>query len=190
MRVKICGIANVKDAKIAEAAGADAIGVILCSDSPRAITFGKAAEIFSSLGPYTATVCVSHTKSEKDLENIAELKPSAIQIYFNIDIPEERSFKLLRTLKPSDPLRDDCDAVVVDESMGTGKKCDYEYAKKVVETSKVPVILAGGLTPKNVREAIKVVRPYGVDVSSGVESRPGIKDPKKVRAFVEACKDM
>jgi len=186
MRVKICGITNVDDAKFAEEVGADAIGVILCSDSPRDVTFDRAADIFSSLGPYITTVCVSRTKSEIELEKMIELRPSAIQIYRDMGIP--KGIKIIRALTRDDALRDDCDAILVDESGGTGKKYDYKYARKIVRASKVPVILSGGLTPDNVREAIKTVRSYAVDVSSGVESSPGVKNREKIRAFVEACK--
>jgi phosphoribosylanthranilate isomerase len=186
MRVKICGITNVNDAKFSEEVGADAIGVILCSDSPRSVDFDRAANILSSVGPYITTVCVSRTKSEIEMEKMIKMRPSAIQIYHDMDIPE--GIKIIRALARGDAPRDDCEAILVDESGGTGKRYDYRYARKVVRASKVPVILSGGLTPDNVREAIESVRPYAVDVSSGVESSPGVKDRGKIRAFVEACK--
>jgi phosphoribosylanthranilate isomerase len=87
-----------------------------------------------------------------------------------------------------DPLPEDCDAVIVDDSHGEGRQFDQDYAREIVQRSKVPVILAGGLTPANVSGAIRRVRPYAVDVASGVEMVPGIKDNEKVRVFIAACR--
>jgi len=91
-------------------------------------------------------------------------------------------------VKPGDPLRMDCDAFVVDQSMGTGRPYDPGFARGMVQHSPVPVILAGGLTPENVAGAIRDVRPYAVDVASGVEIRPGIKDPARISAFIRASR--
>ncbi|HXX55509.1 MAG TPA: phosphoribosylanthranilate isomerase, partial [Methanoregula sp.] len=87
-----------------------------------------------------------------------------------------------------DPLPDDCDAIIVDDSHGKGREFEPGYARDAVRRSKVPVILAGGLTPENVVQAARDVRPYAVDVASGVEQSPGVKDPEKVRAFIAACR--
>jgi len=188
MRVKICGITRAVDARHAERAGASAIGVILFSDSPRCVSPEKAREIFGSVGPFTTTVAVTHTGSWEDLEAIIALHPGAIQISHSFVFPEKLLAKVIRVVKPGDPLRDDCDAIVVDGSMGTGSLYDSGYARDAVWGARVPVILAGGLTPENVGQAIRSVRPYAVDVASGVEVRPGVKDPARVTAFLQAAR--
>ena len=87
--------------------------------------------------------------------------------------------RVFRVVKPGDPLRVDCDAFVVDQSMGSGRLYDTDFARSMVHHSPVPVILAGGLTPENVAGAIRDIRPYAVDVASGVEIRPGSRIPRK-----------
>jgi len=188
MRVKVCGVTRAEDARYAEKAGADAIGVILFSDSPRCVGLERADEIFHSVGPFINTVAVTHTRSREDLERMLSLRPDAIQISHPFEFPVMPPVRVLRVTKPGDPLREDCDALVVDQSMGTGRPYDPGFAREMVRHSRVPVILAGGLTPENVHSAIKDVRPYAVDVASGVEIRPGIKDPSRVRAFIRASR--
>jgi phosphoribosylanthranilate isomerase len=90
-------------------------------------------------------------------------------------------------VRPGNALPEDGDGIVVDQSMGTGTLFDPGFALDVVRRSPVPVILAGGLTPENVAGAIRAVRPYAVDVASGVEVRPGVKDPARVTAFIRAA---
>jgi phosphoribosylanthranilate isomerase len=188
MRVKICGVTRIKDAVHAERAGADAIGVILFSDSPRCINPGRAREIFGSLGPFTTTVAVTHTKSRRDLNRIIALRPDAIQISHRFTFPRSPPVRVLRVVKPGDLLPDDADALVVDGSRGTGRPFDLAFAREVVKRARVPVILAGGLTPENVAGAIESVRPHAVDITSGVEARPGIKDPSRVTEFIRASR--
>jgi len=190
MRVKICGITRPEDARFAEQQGADAIGVVVFSGgvSQRHIGEEKARAIFDAVGPYTTTVAVSHTKSEEDLKRIIALHPDAIQISHPFRFTEDPGVKIIRVIGRGDPLPEDCDAVIVDDSHGRGRDFDPSYAGDTMKRSKVPVILAGGLTPENVRDAIRRVRPYAVDVASGVEVSPGIKDHEKVRAFIAACR--
>lgn len=189
MRIKCCGITRVRDAQFAEQAGADAIGVILfSSSSPRSVPVDRAREIFDATGPFTATVAVSHTTSEEDLAHILALRPTAIQIFHPFIFTEDPDVKVIREIKRGDPLPEDCDAIVVDDSHGSGRSFDLSFARDVVKRSKVPVILAGGLNPENVYEAIRQVRPYAVDVASGIERAPGIKDTEKIRAFIAACR--
>src|SRR5512136_1289806 len=188
MRVKICGITRPYDARFAEQVGADAIGVVLFSDSKRSVSPGQAEEIFTAVGPFTTTVAVTHTKSPEDLAQIIALKPDAIQISHPFEFSQDPGARVIRVIGRGDPLPEDCDAVIVDDSHGEGLQFDPGYARETVQRSKVPVILAGGLTPENVGEAIRRVRPYAVDVASGVEVSPGIKDKKKVRAFIAACR--
>jgi phosphoribosylanthranilate isomerase len=190
MRVKICGITRVEDALFAEKAGADAIGVVMYSPtSRRSITDEKVREIFSALGPFVTRVIVTHAYSEEDLKKILALRPDAIQISHPFVFRNNPGARVLRVIGRGDSVPDDCDAVIMDESMGAGKVFDREFAKVVVKNSAVPVILAGGLTPENVGAAIREIRPYAVDVASGVETEPGIKDHKKIAAFIRAARE-
>ena len=188
MRIKICGITRPEDARAAEEAGADAIGVVLFSVSPRSVTPERARAIFDSVGPFVTTVAVSHTESVDDLMQILALHPDAIQISHPFVFDRDPGVRVIRVLGKSGPLREDCDAIIVDESHGGGKQFDLVYAREAVRRSKIPVILAGGLTPQNVGDAIREVRPYAVDVASGVELSKGIKDHTKIRAFIAASR--
>ncbi|MDD1687341.1 phosphoribosylanthranilate isomerase [Methanoregula sp.] len=188
MRIKICGITRLDDARYAEKAGAHAIGVVLFSDSKRSVTPDRAREIFNAVGPFTATVAVTHTQSREELDEIIALHPSAIQIFHPFVFDRSPGPKIIRVIARGDPLPDDCAAVIVDESHGGGKLFDADHAKEAVKRSHVPVILAGGLTPANVGRAICEVHPYAVDVASGVEVSPGIKDHTKIEAFIAACR--
>lgn len=190
MRVKICGITRPEDARFAEHAGANAIGVILFSDSKRCVSPVRAVEIFTAVGPFTTTVAVTHTKSRKELDQIIALKPDAIQISHPFVFSKDPDARVIRVIGRGSPLTQDCDAVIVDESHGKGRLFDPGYAREAVLHAEVPVILAGGLTPENVGEAIRRVRPYAVDVASGVELSPGIKDHEKVRGFIAACRSV
>jgi phosphoribosylanthranilate isomerase len=191
MRIKICGITRPEDARFAEQQGADAIGVVVFSGgvSRRVVGGEQAREIFDAVGPFTTTVAVSHTTSEDDLKRMIALHPHAIQISHPFRFREDPGVKVIRVIGRGDPLPEDGDAIIVDDSHGNGRDFDPAYAGDSVKRSKLPVILAGGLTPGNVGEAIRRVRPYAVDVASGVEISPGIKDHEKVRAFIAACRN-
>ncbi len=163
--------------------------MILCSPgSKRSVSLERAKEIFYAVGPFVTTVAVTHTKSESDLHQIIALHPDAIQIFYPFTFKKDPSVRVIRAIGRDDPLPDTCDAVIIDESHGGGRAFDLSCARSAVQQSKVPVILAGGLTPENVGEAIRQVRPYAVDVATGVEVSPGIKDNGKVRAFIAACR--
>ncbi|MDN7024787.1 phosphoribosylanthranilate isomerase [Methanoculleus sp. FWC-SCC1] len=186
--MKICGVTTARDARGAVAAGADAVGVVMKSPSPRSVTPERAREIFAAVSPFVTTVAVTSTDRNEDLAEILASRPDAVQIGGDLDLPCGASVRVLRMLAPGDALRDDCDGVVVDGSRGTGRAFDREYARRCVASSPVPVILAGGLTSRNVTEAIRTVRPYAVDVSSGVETAPGCKDARLMHAFVKICR--
>lgn len=188
MRIKICGITRPEDARFAEQEGADAIGVVLFSASKRSVTPERAHEIFSAVGPFITTVAVTHTESREDLDRIISLNPDAIQISHPFRFHKNPGVRVIRVIGRGDPLPEDCDAVIVDDSHGGGREFEPVYAQEMVRRSKVPVILAGGLTPENVGEAIRRVRPYAADVATGVETSPGIKDHEKIRAFISACR--
>jgi phosphoribosylanthranilate isomerase len=189
LRVKICGLTRPEDAAAAERAGADAVGVVMCSDSPRSITAGEARAIFSAVGPFTATVVVTHTADPGDLDRILALRPTAVQISHPHEVPEDAGVRVIRVVGRGRPLPSGrSDAYIVDESCGTGRPFDPAYAGVFVEQSRLPVILAGGLTPENVGAAVAAVRPYAVDVCSGVETAPGIKDHGLIERFIAAAK--
>jgi phosphoribosylanthranilate isomerase len=192
MRIKICGITRPEDARFAEQQGADAIGVVVFSGgvSRRVVGEEKAREIFDAVGPFTTTVAVSHSTSEDELEAMIALRPHAIQISHPFRFDPDPGVAVIRVIGRGDPLPEDCDAIIVDDSHGKGRDVDLTYARDTVKRSSVPVIMAGGLTPENVGEAIRRVRPYAVDVASGVEESTGIKDPEKVRAFITACRSL
>jgi phosphoribosylanthranilate isomerase len=190
MRIKICGITRPEDARYAEDEGADAIGVVLFSDSKRSVRPERAREIFHAVGPFTTTVAVTHTQSERDLAQIIALHPSAIQIFHPFVFDRPPGPKIIRVIARGDPLPEDCAAVIVDESHGGGKLFDMDHAREAVTRSRVPVILAGGLTPENVGRAIREVQPYAVDVASGIEVSPGIKDHGKIQAFITASRSV
>lgn len=163
--------------------------MVLFSDSPRSVSPEKAKEIFKAAGPYMGRVCVSHTDSSEDLAQILDLHPTAIQISYPHTLPEDRTVQVIRVIKPGDPIPQSADAIIVDASMGKGTLYDHTYAQQIIAMSKIPVILAGGLNPENVSKAVRTLRPYAVDVASGVESAPGIKDQKKVISFVKNARE-
>ncbi|WP_084385992.1 phosphoribosylanthranilate isomerase [Methanoculleus horonobensis] len=188
--MKICGMTSVRDALLAVAAGADAIGVVLASPSPRSVSPEVARGIFAAVSPFATTVAVTSTDRPEDIPSLLSSGPDVVQVPGSLEVPRDAGVRVIRMLSPGDALRDDCDAVIVDGSHGTGRAFDPEYARECVAASPVPVILAGGLTPGNVADAILAVRPHAVDVCSGVEAAPGIKDERLMRAFVKICRMM
>lgn len=186
VRVKICGMTTVDDARMAEEFGADAIGVVVFSDSPRSVPLSRAREIFSSLGPFIAKVAVTHTRSPEDLQRIMEISPDLVQVSYPHGFRTPKT--CIRVIGPGDTIPSDCAAVIVDASHGRGIPFDAEYARRVVRESRVPVILAGGLRPGTVANAIRETGAYAVDVATGVEQAPGVKDPSLVKAFLHECR--
>jgi phosphoribosylanthranilate isomerase len=189
MRVKICGVTTMRDARAAERAGADAIGVVVCSDSPRNVPVSRAREIFESLSPLTEKVCVTDTTSESDIRLILSLNATSIQLHSEVKVPSSPRIRVIRAVGPGSDLNITCDAIIVDGSRGKGIGYDQGFVRTVMNGAAVPVILAGGLTPDNVGQAITEFSPYAVDVSSGVEKSPGIKDHTQIKAFVRVCRE-
>lgn len=168
MRIKICGITNIEDAQAAVELGADALGFVF-APSPRQVTPQQAKEIIEKLPPFVATVGVFTDESPERIRQIAdECKLDYIQLH---------GAKPIKILK-----KDILAGILVDT-----KEHDWESAIDAKKYSK-PVILAGSLTPENVAEAIKKVKPYAVDVSSGIESSPGKKDYEKMKRFIDAAR--
>jgi phosphoribosylanthranilate isomerase len=201
-KIKICGITNPDDARLAVELGADALGFVFYTKSPRAVTRAVAASICKALPPFVATVGVFVNATQEEIEGtLAECRLTALQ--FHGDEPPEfcRGFavsaiKAIR-VRGEESLRAaaeyDVDALLLDTYTdefrgGTGRAFDWSLAVKAKELLAPPIILSGGLTTENVREAIRKVHPYAVDVASGVERAPGRKDPEKLRRFIELCR--
>ncbi len=194
MRVKYCGITRMEDAIYAERMGAHAIGVVVNSNSKREISIEKAKKIFSGLVPYITKVCVTSSKSRKGIKEALSTKPDAIQIYTN---PEDLELILedvvvIQSISKLETVHRNADAILIDNSMGSGKEIsissEFELIKKIDEKNNFPFILAGGLKYDNLNKFRKLISYsgfYALDVSSGIESSPGIKDRGKMRKFMK-----
>ena len=200
-KVKICGVTNVADALAATGAGADMIGLNFYEKSPRHVVPAQAAEIARALPPFVLKVGVFVNPTEAQvLEAVAACGLNLLQFHGDEDSAFCTQFgvmsvKALR-VRDAESLQTlanfDTDAFLLDAYSkaglgGTGEKFNWELAVAVQKFGK-PIFLAGGLTPENVADAVRQVRPFAVDVSSGVESAPGKKDAAKVRAFIAAVK--
>ena len=201
VKVKICGITSVSDANAAAEAGADALGFMFWDKSPRAVSLGAAAEIVRQLPPFIVKVGV-FVNAEEDLVTRAIRECGLNLLQFHGDETPEyclqfglMSMKAFRmrdagSLKALANYPTDAwllDAYSPGKPGGTGETFNWDLAREAQAWGR-PIFLAGGLTPENVAEAVRAVRPFAVDVSSGVEAEPGRKDPAKVRAFVHAVR--
>lgn len=201
-RVKICGITNAGDARVAVEAGADALGFIFVEGTPRYIAPAAAAEIIAGLPPFVTPVGVFWDHAAGHIKAVAEeCRLGALQ--FHGDEPPEAlagfTLPVIKTIKVGGPA--DLDgleryrvaAFLLDSPArwSDGERREpipWELARRV--PPRHPIILSAGLTPDNVARAVAVARPWGVDVVSGVEERPGVKSPDKVRRFVAAAKSV
>jgi phosphoribosylanthranilate isomerase len=198
MFVKVCGITNPEDALFAVAMGADAIGLIF-APSPRQVTPDTARDIVRELPPETVAVGVFRDeRPERILDVIDHVRLRGVQLHGHETPAEAAVIRrrvpfLIQAFGADDPRLDriddyGVDAVMLDSSTpGSGVAFDWALAERYVPGRRV--ILAGGLTPENVAGAIEQVRPWGVDVASGVEASPGRKDAVKVRRFVAHAAD-
>lgn len=201
MLVKICGITRLEDAQAAVSAGATALGFIFWPGSPRAVDPQLARTIVASLPPFITTVGVFADQPAafvNDVANVAQL--GAVQLHGGetVDYVSAISRPVVKALAIRDGRELDAGGIDVWPSRvlvlldahdpvrkgGTGRTVDWSVAAAIARRR--PVILAGGLTPDNVADAIEGVRPFGIDVSSGVEAAPGIKDHGRVKALIEA----
>lgn len=201
VRVKICGITNLQDALAAAEGGADAVGFVFYPQSPRCVKPDQARSIIEQLPPYVSAVGVF---ADQPLEEVTSLMQGCrldlVQLQGN-ESPEfcrafgSRAVKAIRvrdrkSLEPMSRYRVRgfvLDAYVPDQFGGTGHRFDWELALLAKPYGRI--ILAGGLTPENVAEAIQKVRPFGVDVSSGVEERMGKKSPEKLERFIRQVRE-
>ena len=197
MVVKICGLTRPEDALHAENAGADAIGLNFVPGTKRFINLERAKLVLSVLGPFMARVGVFQNASlETVLETVQAVGLNVVQLHgqesddFALEV--QRVVAVVRAIKlePGVPfvLPEVGSAFLIDgPDPGSGQLADWGR----LEASNLAGrrwLLAGGLTPENVAEAVTRLKPWGVDISSGVESAPGIKDPVKVTAFIRAAK--
>jgi phosphoribosylanthranilate isomerase len=210
VRIKICGITSSADAARAEALGADALGFNFYAPSPRYITPDAAVMILRDLAPFTEPVAVF---VNEDLVNIWEMllgigyvktvqwhgeaPPAALERRYAyvpaFPVRDAGSLDTVRSYLDACRQMDALpNAILLDGHRtglhgGTGQPTPWHLLAQF--DAGVPVILAGGLTPDNIAEAIRIVRPYAVDVASGVESSPGRKDPEKLRRFIAQARE-
>jgi phosphoribosylanthranilate isomerase len=200
IRIKICGMTELDDALHAVDCGADALGFVFFAGSPRAVTEKRARAIIAALPPLVTVVGLFVNEDPGIVRRIADHCGLDVIQYHGDESPEtvglspRRAIRALRVRNdaflqemeeyPSSGLL--LDAWVAGTFGGTGVQCNWTIAAKMAK--KRAVILAGGLTPENIAEAIQTVHPYGVDVCSGVESSPGRKDHQKVAAFIRAAR--
>jgi phosphoribosylanthranilate isomerase len=211
MRVKICGLTRPRDVEIAANHGADAVGFVVGTPSSRRnLRLEKAKKLIKSVPIFTSSVVVTAASDPKILRNIVKrLSPDALQVHRF----DPRSIDDIRKSNPgltiilATPIHDSrsisnvetiikfSDAIMAETPNqhgigGTGRTHDWELTRQL--RSRIhphPLILAGGLTPSNVKSAIETVKPYGVDVSTGVEDKPGLKDHRKMKEFIEKAKE-
>ncbi len=204
MKVKICGITSYEDAALALDAGADALGFNFFAPSPRYIEPRDASAIIRRLPPFTVTVglFVNVERIERLEETVLTAGVQVIQLHGDEDPAYCRrlaKYPLIKAVRVGDkPVELDPDSYPVrafildvkDDAIfgGTGKSFDWNLVRDI--DRKRPIILAGGLRPDNVQAAIRVVRPYGVDVCSGVEREPGKKDPGKLAEFMNEVRNV
>jgi phosphoribosylanthranilate isomerase len=193
--IKICGITREADAGLAASLGANALGFVLWPGSPRHIPLARARLIVAGLPPFVTPVGVF---VDPTIDEIADAAGAGIRLaQIHGTVPASSPLPVLRAVHLGG--KDDgldvevgpIETVVLDahdpvRHGGTGNTIDWPRAAAIAARRRI--VLAGGLTALNVGEAISVVKPYAVDVASGVESAPGIKDPLKLRAFIDAAR--
>jgi len=194
----VCGITKIEDALAAQALGADAIGLVFAK-SPRGVEKEQAREIVQALPPFVHLVGVFVDEEKSVIEDIADFCRLTVLQFHGSESPEYCAgfgrlvIKAFRISQREDieclkPYQGKVSAFLLDTyhpvlAGGTGQAFDWDMAK---EAGKIgPIILAGGLNPDNIKAAIRAVKPYAVDVSSGVEMTPGKKDHDKMRLFIE-----
>jgi len=199
-RVKICGITSVQDAQHVCDAGADSIGLVFYKKSPRYVEISQAREICDSLPPFVTSVGL-FLDATKDYVNevLAEVKLDLLQFH-GLETPEfcdSFSRPYIKAIGMKDITSESeftratekynnakgflVDSHAIGKAGGTGETFDW---KNVPQVHEKPIILAGGLNPENIADALQQLDLFGVDLSSGVESKPGIKDPEKVRKLM------
>jgi len=199
VRVKICGLTREEDALAAEAAGADAIGLIFAERSVRRVDPVRARVLSDVLSPFVTRVGVFLGASEDEVRTaVAAARLNAVQLHGEVDddvaarlradgLQVIRAVRFEPGLTPDAFARRPFDAVLLD-GVRPGSGTAFDWAAAAAWRGWPRLILAGGLRPETVAEGIAALRPYAVDVASGVESAPGVKDAAAVRAFVTAAR--
>lgn len=210
-RIKICGITNQQDLRLVVAAGADALGFVFYPPSPRYVRPESASELIASMPPFVTSVGLFVNTSVDELRAIVERAPVQLLQFHGDETPEQchqlaaavnrpfvRAFRVKTDTSPQDLL--ECEAqyraasplfqgllldTFVDSFGGSGKVFDWSLIPKELAPR---VVLSGGLSVQNATDAVVRVRPYAVDISSGVELSKGIKDQLKVQAFIDAVR--
>ena len=209
-QVKICGITNIEDATVAIDAGADMLGFIFYASSPRYIAPEKVAEIVIATRHSPLAIRFVGVFVNEPIEQVRALMEQTqidlVQLHGHESAEMVREFspRVYKTLQPADPAHaqllitnyrvsvdGNSPAFIIDGKPqklpgGNGARADWEIAARIAR--EFPIFLAGGLNAENVAEAIQAVQPWGVDVSSGVEREPGLKDHAKVREFIGKAK--
>jgi len=199
VKVKICGITNIKDALMCVDAGADALGFVFYKDSPRKVSILESERILKRLPPIVEKIAVVVDYDSDLLLRLHNIGFRAFQCYFQIQenlralLPDSVFIQAYRVLSRPNVKTELIDAVLIDaydsaNVGGTGKAIDWDMARSIREEIVIPMFLAGGLCPENIGEAVQKVRPYAVDASSRLEIEPGKKDEKKVREFIHNAK--
>jgi phosphoribosylanthranilate isomerase len=202
-RIKICGITRTEDALAAAASGADALGLVFYAESPRHVTLQLAAQLAAAISPFVTLVGLFVNPSADEVREVLRQVPLDVLQFHGEEEPEfcaqfgRPYLKAVRVKAGLDLVQ--CaarysgaqglllDAFVEGTHGGTGASFDWALIPRDLP---LPVILSGGLHAGNVAEAIRQVRPYAVDVSSGVESAKGIKDAAKIAAFISEVKNI
>lgn len=206
--IKFCGTTSLTDARASIEAGADALGFIFAASS-RQVTPEKAQEIIRELPPSVEKIGVFLDAGPQQIRRIVDqVAVTGIQMHGQNDFPPEvysylpparrDGLRKIKTLIMLDGFQDDMrnltavpgviDAFLLDSGTGSGRRFDWQAARAHIVDQPCRLIIAGGLTPENVGEAIRIFRPWGVDVVSGVEEQPGRKDSEKLKAFVAAVR--
>lgn len=201
VRVKICGITSPEQALMAQQSGADAIGLVIYEKSPRYVDIEQAANIRAVIGQSTLAIALLVNPSESLVKQvISEVKPDYIQFHGDetAEFCHQFNVPFIRAVRMREGL--DIEAEVAaykaeggflfdawndDLYGGTGHSFDWS---RLPTSTDYKLILAGGLNPSNVAQAVTITKPYMVDVSGGVEASPGVKDPVKVKAFIAQAK--
>jgi len=200
--VKICGVTRVEDGLAAAHAGAHAVGLVFHAASPRCVDVARAREVIERLPPFVTAVGLFVNPRPDDVQHVLREVPLQLLQFHGDEAPEFCGrfglpyLKACRVAAGMDLLQYAAlyrfakglllDAFVADARGGTGRSFDWGLIPRDLP---LPVVLAGGLTPANVAEAIRAVRPWAVDVSSGVERVKGIKDAAKIAAFMRGVRD-
>lgn len=207
IRTKICGHTRDKDVAASVWAGADAVGVItdVPVDSSRAVYVSRAVELLDSVPPLVTGVLVTMPDTpENAIDLVERARPDVLQIHGSFSstdletVRESVSRPIIKSVDSTSPEEAHAfdavadalliDSIDTDGAGGTGHTHDWERTRELTADLDSPVILAGGLTPENVVEAVETVEPFGVDVASGVEEQEGIKDHDAIERFVRRAR--